>query len=101
MATEEGRDSLACVGLDSVGRLCRRVRWWRGLEVIRGEPPVKYPTAHRGPEEWICEDCEYVVTHPSRLKDALDALPLTDPYGDNLRALIASRLGPEEMTPSE
>ena len=109
MATDDRPASLGCFGIihvqDKLGqdveRTCGSRRWWRALERIEHDPVRKIPTSHRGPEEWTCEYAQHVVPRPSQTALDLDALPLTDPYGDNLRAVIASRLGRPETTPPE
>ena len=101
MATDERPASLGCVGHihlqdksgQDVVRICGSRRWRRRLEVIENDPVRKIPTSHRGPEEWTCEYAEHVVPRPSQTASDLDALPLTDPYGDNLREFLHGALG--------
>ena len=75
MATEEEQISLACPG-----RACRaRVQWWRGSELIDGEPAEK--SGGWGPSgfaEWTCGYCGFSVTGPSPLQQALDRLPVSN-----------------------
>jgi len=78
MATEEEQISLACPGRDCRGD---RIEWWRGSEMIMGEPAQKSTGWPPGPAEWTCNYCRRSVTRPSPLQEALDRLPPTNSPG--------------------
>ena len=74
MATEEEQISLACPSRDGPPG---RIDWWRGSEIILGEPATKRGGHDGGPAEWTCV-CGWSVTRPSPLQQALDRLPVSN-----------------------
>jgi hypothetical protein len=71
MASERGQASLSC-------SRCDHIEWWRGNQMILGNPARKSDGWNGGPAEWTCNYCGQPVIRPSPMQEALERLPLSD-----------------------
>jgi len=56
---------------------CAGVNWWRGTQMVLGEPARKSDGWDPGSAEWTCRR-GHSVRRPSPKQEALDRLPVSD-----------------------